>query len=372
MCRHEASCQTDRIRVAVAAALEIRHIDVIAPNFKRRLSGVTATVVRLVPLQAKHIAIASLGPGLPPYVPRVSVLSVLTMSRSGPSGFRVWHARRNVEAVAGLLLRVVLRKKIKLVFTSAAQRDHTNFTKWLFDRMDAVIATSPQAASFLRRDATVILHGIDTEGFSPSADKPALRAALGLPSGTLLGCFGRVRQNKGTDLFVNAMIEAIRDHSLDASGIVLGRATEQHMGFERDLKLRVQEAGLSDRILFLGEKPVHDMARWYQALDLFVAPSREEGFGLTPLEAMACGVPVIASRAGAYEYIVDDGVTGRLVDTGDAAAMTHAMHTFAGDTEQLRMAGGASRTRVDAIFPIQREADLIIDVYRNLAGIGRA
>jgi mannosyltransferase len=356
----------------VAESPDIRQIDVIAPNFKRRLSGVTATVVRLVPLQANAIHITSLGPGLPPHVPRVSVWSVLTMSRRGPSGFRIWHARRNVEAVVGLLLKTVLRKKLKCVFTSAAQRDHTNFTKWLFSRMDAVIATSPQADSFLRRDATVILHGIDTEAFSPPADKAALRATLGLPSGTLLGCFGRVRENKGTDLFVAAMIESIRDHGLDACGIVLGRATEQHMGFERDLKRRIADAGLTDRILFLGEKPVHDMARWYQALDLFVAPSREEGFGLTPLEAMACGVPVIASRAGAYEDIVDDGVTGRLVDTGDLAAMTHAMHTFAADAEQLRTAGEASRTRVEAVFPIQREADLIIDVYRNLAGIGSA
>ena len=216
------------------------------------------------------------------------------------------------------------------------------------------------------------MHGIDTETFAPPIDKAALRATLGLPNSTLLGCFGRVRKNKGTDLFVDALIESIRDHGLDACGIVLGRATEQHMGFERDLKRRIADAGLAERILFLGEKPVHDMARWYQALDLFVAPSREEGFGLTPLEAMACGVPVIASRAGAYEDIVDDGVTGRLVDTGDLAAMTHAMHTFAADTEQLRTAGEASRTRVEAVFPIQREADLIIDVYRNLAGIGSA
>ena len=86
---------------------DIARIDVIAPNFKRRLSGVTSTVVRLVPLQAQQIAIAAAAPEMPPVVPQVPLAALPFMSRSGPSGARVWHARRNVEMLAGIALKQV-------------------------------------------------------------------------------------------------------------------------------------------------------------------------------------------------------------------------------------------------------------------------
>ena len=62
---------------------------------------------------------------------------------------------------------------------------------------------------------------------------------------------------------------------------------------------------------------MEEMPRWYQALDLLVAPQRWEGFGLTPLEAMACGVPVIATTVGAFDELVVEGKTGRLISPGD-------------------------------------------------------
>ncbi len=351
----------------MTARLDIKTIDVIAPNFKRRLSGVTATIVRLVPLQAQSIGIASFGAGLPKHVPCVSLWQVLTMSRRGPSGGpRVWHARRNVEVIAGLILRWLLGKKLKLIFTSASQREHTWMTRWLIRRVDKVIATSRRGAAYLKRENTVIMHGIDLEGFAPPPDRAALKAELNLPAGLLTGCYGRVRHQKGTDVYVDAMISAINDNGLDLYGVVLGRATESHVGFERDLKKRVADAGLADRILFLGEKPVHEMAKWYQALDLFVAPQRWEGFGLTPLEAMACNVPVVATRVGAFEDIVDDGVTGALVDRDDIPSMTATLVDWASDIDRLQQAGEASRARVTESFRIQGEADAITAVYRSL------
>ena len=85
-----------------------------------------------------------------------------------------------------------------------------------------------------------------------------------------------------------------------------------------------QPVGLADRIRFLPEVPVDQVAGWYGALDLYVAPQRWEGFGLTPLEAMACGVPVVATTVGAFEEIVTPE-TGALVPPGDVDAMTRAV-----------------------------------------------
>ncbi|QBY01590.1 glycosyltransferase family 1 protein [Rhodophyticola sp. CCM32] len=340
-------------------------LDVLAPNFKRRLSGVTATVVRLVPLQAKHIAIAAIAPALPDHVPQIRRRDLLTLSRSGPSGPRVWHARRNSEMLAGLILKHLFRKRLKLLFTSASQRWHTRYSKALIARMDRVIATSQKSAGYLQRPATVIRHGIDTDSFTLPADRAAAKTALGLPPGPLIGCFGRIRAQKGTDVFVDAMCNLLRDQP-EAVAIVMGRATGKHQEFERRLKAQVQAAGLSDRLLFLPEVPVHDMARWYQALDLFIAPQRWEGFGLTPLEAMACGVPVIATKVGAFEELVLPGETGALLDPGDISAMTRAVAHLLDDPAEMARQSQNARTHVVTHFQIDGEAQAIIAVYRDL------
>ncbi len=345
--------------------LDPGQIDVLAPNFKRRLSGVTATVVRLVPLQAHQIAIAAVAPALPDHVPQISRVRLLTMPRFGPNGPRVWHARRNSEMLAGLILKHLFRKRLKLLFTSASQRHHTGYSKWLIRQMDHVISTSEKTAGYLDRPSTVILHGIDTGEFAPPADHAALKAEMGLPPGPLVGCFGRIRAQKGTDAFVDAMIELLPDRP-GAAAIVLGRATEQHQGFERGLREKVAAAGLSDRILFKPEVPVHEIARWYQALDLFIAPQRWEGFGLTPLEAMACGVPVIATTVGAFEELVIPDETGALIPPGDVSAMVEATARLLDDDAERSRQSTAARAHMEANFRIEREAEAITQVYRDL------
>ncbi|MBF9031804.1 glycosyltransferase [Rhodobacterales bacterium HKCCE3408] len=338
-------------------------LDVLAPNFKRRLSGVTATVVRLVPLQALEIAIAAVAPDLPDHVPQIRPARLLTLGRRP----RVWHARRNTEMLAGLALKHVLRQPLKLLFTSASQRAHTAYSKWLIARMDRIVATSAKSAAYLDRPSDVILHGIDTDTFAPPDDKAALKARMGLPAGPLVGCYGRIRAQKGTDVFVHAMIAALKDRP-DAAAIVMGRAVDKDRGFLDGLKADVRNAGLADRILFRPEVPVHEMADWYRVLDLFVAPQRWEGFGLTPLEAMACAVPVIATRVGAFEELVADGETGALVPPGETGAMTDAITRIL-DDDALRASQSASaRARVETGFRIEDEAAALTAIYREMLG----
>ena len=128
--------------------------------------------------------------------------------------------------------------------------------------------------------ATVVHHGIDIEKFEP-ADKQNVRATLGLPEGRLIGCFGRIRHQKGTDVFVDAELANMGKH-LDITGIILGRANEKHQPFKKDLKAQTPMAGMTDGIRFCGEVPVDEIPLWYQALDLFVARQRWEGFSLPP------------------------------------------------------------------------------------------
>lgn len=340
-------------------------VEAIAPCLKRRLSGVTATAFRVVPVQAREMDVALAGPALPPDLPQLRLRDLLLMPRRGPRGPRVWHARRNIEMLAGLGLKA-LGKDLRLVFTSASQRRHTAWTRWLIRRMDAVVATSARTAAYLEREAVVVPHGIDADAFRPAPDKAALRVALGLPEGgPLVGCFGRIRAQKGTDLFVAAMVAALSERP-DGAALILGRATPGNRAFRQGLEERVARAGLSGRIRFGGEVPVGEMARWYAALDLYVAPQRWEGFGVTPLEAMACGVPVVAARVGAFEEQVADGGTGLLIPPDDAGALTAAIREALGDPARLAAWGEAARARVLARFRLEDEAAALNAVYREV------
>lgn len=342
-------------------------IEYIAPNLNGRLSGVTSTIVRLVPLQAKEAGIVSFGRGLPDFVPRIGLSRLLALgyapTRSGHS--RVWHARRNVEMLLGLFLKYVLRHRLKLVFTSASQRQHTAYTRKLLRQMDLVIATSRATASYLDVPHTVITHGIDLRTFKPANDAQAVRQARAIPGEFVVGCFGRIRKQKGTDVFVEAMIELLPAYPR-ASAVVMGRATESNLAFLHGLKGRVRSAGLEQRILFPGEVPVHEIAGWYQALSLYVAPQRWEGFGLTPLEAMGCGVPVVASSVGAFPELMVPGKTGALVEPGNRPAMVAQIKRYLEDPGLAREHGENALQHVRQHFDIEREASAILDVYRRV------
>jgi mannosyltransferase len=269
--------------------------------------------------------------------------------------------------LGGLVLRDLLRMRLKLVFTSAAQRRHTVWTRFLIRRMDAIIATSGRSAAFLQRPATVVLHGIDLDAFSPIPRAAPSQALRNLEGRRVVGCSGRIRHQKGTDVFVAAMIALLPRHP-EWTAVVTGRTTAEHAEFERELRDKVTQAGLAERILFVGE--VDDIAGWFQRFDLYVAPPRNEGFGLTPLEAMASGTPVVASDAGAFRELIVEGVTGRVVPVDDVGAMAAAIEPYLADGALRDAAGLAALAHVRAKFPLSREAAEIGAVYDRLWSAG--
>ncbi|MBB3315876.1 mannosyltransferase [Rhizobium sp. BK181] len=350
------------------AIVKVSDVEIIAPNFKKRLSGVTSTIIQLIPVQrALGEKIAALGPGLPASLPHIRFRDLPKLWRA-PRGkrFRIWHARRNIEMLPAILMRDVLRMPLKIVFTSASQRRHSGWTKWLISKMDAVIATSGKTANYLEVPSTVVLHGIDTTRFSPADDRVAAKRLLGLDeTKKIAGCFGRVRHQKGTDLFVDSMIRLLPSRP-DWVAIVAGRATAQHVEFENELKARVASAGLSDRLLFVGEHT--NINDWYRALDMFVAPQRWEGFGLTPLEAMATAVPVVATDVGAFPELLltGDQETGIIIPRDDLDEMVLAAAHFMDDDARRQEASLRARNHAISAFSIEGEARRLGAVYTAL------
>jgi mannosyltransferase len=254
---------------------------------------------------------------------------------------------------------------LKLVFTSAAQRHHTWITRWLIRRMDAIIATNEISASFLKREATVIPHGVDTDSYAPPADRATAFAEANLPGRYAIGCFGRVRAQKGTDVFVDAMCRLLPRYP-DFTAVIVGAIVPEQIGFANDLKKRIEAAGLQSRIVMTGELPIAEVQRWYQRLTIYAFTSRNEGFGLTLIEAMSAGAALVASRAGAAELVVEDGVTGVLTPPGDVDALVAALEPLLADPSACAAMGARARARVLEKFSLDAEANRIAEVYRGL------
>ena len=139
---------------------------------------------------------------------------------------------------------------------------------------------------------------------------------------------GRIQPLKGADLAVRALAE-LPDHARGARG---RRGPERPRGRGRARPRSttlVDELGLTSRVRFVPPQPHEQLAHYYQAADVCVVPSRSESFGLVALEAAACGTPVVASNVGGLRIVVDDGVTGLLVDERDPRAFADAIDRVA-------------------------------------------
>ena len=338
------------------------NLQLIVPNLHRRYSGVTATNSMVAPKLAKMFHAAWLGPGAPDGIARIGFSELAKLWRRRTP--LIWHARRNNEMIVGVLLRS-LGWPLKLVFTSAAQRHHSWITRWLIRRMDVIIATSDISASYLKREATVIPHGVDTDVYAPPANRAAAFAQAGLPGRYAVGCFGRVRAQKGSDVFVDAMIRLLPRYP-DFAAVMVGGITTEQLGFANDLRKRIATAGLQSRIVITGELEIEEVQRWYQRLTIYAFTSRNEGFGLTLIEAMSAGAALVASRAGAAELVVEDGVTGVLVPPGDVDALVVALEPLMRDPDLAAAMGQRARARVLAKFSLDAEAAAIAEVYRNI------
>ncbi len=336
-------------------------------NFNKNFTGVSATIAALVPEQAKTRNLRLVGQPLPGWDNVITGKDARNLSRRPPQGrnFAIWHVRRDPEMIAALWARDVLRLPIKTVFTSAAKHRHSAFPRWLIARQDAVIATSDEAASLVPKVATVAPHGVDTNRYQPAADRAAAWAELGFGGKQGVAIIGRIRPEKGTDIFVDAMIRVMQTNG-DVTALVIGLAKDGDADFLAGLKAKVSEAGLSERILFPGFVD-HDLqTRLMPALSLVANVARYEPFGVVPAEGMAAGTPFVCSDTGFYREFSAGETTGLIVNPGDASAAAGAISTLLDDPDRLEIMGQKARALAVEKYSVAREAAQIGDVYDRL------
>ena len=351
--------------------------DVVVTNLHRRYTGVSATVRALVPLQRQDLSIGLLdwgGLGLPAQV-RWGELLRQGWSRPSRGRCRVWHARRDIEIACGIVLKKLLNQPWKILFTSAAPKPPGTFLAALLRYCDAVIATSERSAGYLDCPTEVIYHGVDVDHYSPlDGDCLAtLRQPVDLPGVVVpsklqglywIGAFGRIRPSKGTDLLVEALIKVLLEFP-DFGAVFTGLCQAKDMTFFEIMQKKISAAGLSERIVFLGDLNREQVLACYRRILLCVAASRTEGFGLTPLEAMACGRAVLVSGAGVWPQVVDDEV-GSSFDTGSTDSLIIVLRRLLADPGLLWRMGKNGRQRVVEQYSLEREASKINALYGRL------
>ena len=197
--------------------------------------------------------------------------------------------------------------------------------------------------------------------FRPMPDVDAVAARYHLPSKYIL-YVGTLERRKNLTALVRAFAEARRMASLEHALVLVG----QRGWLYEDVFRTVEELGLRDRVLFLGYVPDEDLPALYTHADLFVYLSLYEGFGLPPLEAMACGAPVIVSNVSSLPEVVGDA--GLLVNPRDVPAIASEFVRVLADCD-LRAAmrdRGLARAR---LFSQERFIQQTLEVYRDAARV---
>jgi glycosyltransferase involved in cell wall biosynthesis len=236
--------------------------------------------------------------------------------------------------------------------------------RWLWRQTDAGIAISEAIRQFsiavegAPPDRIHTVHyGLDP---APIQTPPIARAALNLPDDALLvGSVCRLIEQKGLIYGLQGFAR-IADQFPAAHYVIAGDGL-----LRADLEAAAQSLDLAGRVHFLGWRS--DAQAVLAALDLLLAPSVWEGFGLVFLEAMALGVPILSTRVSAIPEVVVDGETGWLVPPRDPDAIAAALREALSDPALLRARGEQGRQRLQAHFTAQAMVERTIVVYESLA-----
>lgn len=209
---------------------------------------------------------------------------------------------------------------------------------------------------------SLLYNGIDADRIAGAADRTAKRRELGLPPQALvIGVIANFRAAKGHRYLLQAFA-LIAGRFPDALLVLCGQ--EAQAGQLRELQSLVAASGLSGRVRFLGSR--RDIDEVLHTLDVLVSPSLSEGFSNAILEAMAAGLPVIATRVGGSTEQVADGITGLLVAPAQVTELQQALLTLLDSPALRARMGEAARARVQECFSVEVMADNHARLYHDL------
>jgi D-inositol-3-phosphate glycosyltransferase len=303
--------------------------------------------------------------------------------------YDVVHANFFMSALVGLRLRAILAVPLVVTFHALGlvrrehQREADGFSperiaieQRVVREADRIIAECPQDQADLVRaygaDASrlsMVPCGVDLNEFGPG-DKAQARHALGLAEHEFVVLqLGRMVPRKGVDNVIQALSH-LGDGRPARLLVVGGNSADPDDGQTPEItRLRelARHCGVAPRVTFIGQRQRAALRNFYLAADVFVSTPWYEPFGITPLEAMACGTPVVGSDVGGIRYSVVDGVTGHLVPPHEPQVLAQCLDHLRANPALAAAMGRAGVHRVRSRFTWDRVATDLLDVYRNAA-----
>jgi len=370
--------------------------------FTRRDDADLPTVVRWQPgIRIIHVDAGpprfvrkeELLPAMAPFAERV--VEVARRADARGDGYRLVHAHFFMSGLVARRLKEELALPYVVTFhalgrvrllhhgTDDFPAERGVLEELVMEDADAIVAECPQDALDLcthyacdPRRITIIPCGFDPQEFA-AIDRAEARRRLDLdPSRPLILQLGRMVPRKGVDNVIRAMRPLRDDHGVHAELLVVGGNADTPDPVatpELGRLMRVaDECGVVDSVRFLGRRPRDELRDYYCASDVFVTTPWYEPFGITAVEAMACGVPVIGARVGGIQYTVQDGRTGFLVEPKDPTGLAHRLAQLFSDPAIPRLFGQRARRRAYQLFTWQRVAEQLDALYRHVGGVRRS
>jgi glycosyltransferase involved in cell wall biosynthesis len=285
----------------------------------------------------------------------------------------IWHGHDYKTNALGLLLKRFHR--MHLVTTLHGWVHHTTRTplyykvdRWCLPRYERVIGVSEDLVQAglscgVPADRGLLLeNAIDTGEYTRRQSVPEAKAKLGLPAGGLLvGAVGRLEKEKGFDVLTRA-VAALAAGGLDVRLMVVGEGSERPA-----LEKLAAELGVADRVSLPGWQS--DVRGAFEAMDVFALSSHREGLPNVVLEAMALEVPVVATRVNGVPRLIDDGVSGAMVDPGDVGALTPALGRVLAAPELRERFRAAARRTIETRYSFQVRMEKLKRIYDEVLGV---
>lgn len=228
------------------------------------------------------------------------------------------------------------------------------------------VAVSKDISRWLEKDCKIdpekvvtVINGVDTNKFHPDGDVDSrLKTGFCDPEDFVIGTVGRLDPIKNFDLLIQAFSK-LKPLENKPKLLIVGHGSELD-----NLKESARKCGISDSVVFTGERS--DLEKLYPIMDVFVLPSKNEGISNTILEAMACGLPVIASNVGGNPELIDHEESGLLVESGAVSSFVDALQLYMDQPEFRTKMGAHAREKVLNRFSLKQMLLNYENIYKSL------
>jgi glycosyltransferase involved in cell wall biosynthesis len=361
--------------------------------FTRRDKALARTVVEW----KNGVRVVHVSAGPPRYLPKEEMLpymeeftaNVLDFFRRQSAEYALVHANFFMSGMVAQRIKRALNipfvitfhalGRVRRLFQGEADRfpvSRGEIEEALCRDADRIVAECPQDLDDLTRfyharpdKVSVIPCGFDPAELAPVGRDA--RAALGIGDDEFVVLqLGRLVPRKGIDNVIRAIGVLRRRHGVRARLVVVGGNSEQpcaaatpEIGRLGDI---AREEGVLERVLFTGRRGRDALPALYSAADVFVTTPWYEPFGITPVEAMACGLPVVGSAVGGVKYTVVDGKTGFLVPPRDPEALAERLAALATRPQLAAAMGREGQRRARQLFTWRRVAGQMADLYESM------